>query len=122
MSSGIEKNMQTFTYKSILFAMTLGIALCGFFLISPAVQYEVTQIDQKIEELQEIKRGYIAKALRHEDYAQRLQFDDEAHLEARRHNALAQENREKARMVQLEIDRLKEEKKNLLGKNAPQHG
>ncbi|MBI5272632.1 MAG: hypothetical protein HY861_01445 [Chlamydiia bacterium] len=75
---------------------------------------QVAEIDQQIEELEEMKRGFEARALRHEDQAQRLQFEDRALLETRRHNELAAENRAKAQRVQEEIDRLQTEKKKLL--------
>lgn len=71
-------------------------------------------LDQQIEELEEMKRGYEAQALRHEDLVERLQFDDEAVLETRRHNQLAEENRAKAAKVQEEIDRLKQEREALV--------
>ena len=61
-----------------------------------------------------MKRGYESRALRHENQAERLQFEDQAYLETRRHNQLADENRAKAAAVQKEIDRLEAEKKRLL--------
>lgn len=76
---------------------------------------QVQQIDQQIQELEEMKRGFEARALRHEDQADRLQFDDQTYLETRRHNQLAAENRAKAAAVQKEIDRLQAEKNKLLG-------
>jgi hypothetical protein len=62
-----------------------------------------------------MKRGFEARALRHENQAERLQFDDQAYLETRRHNQLAEENRAKAAAVQKEIDRLQSEKKKIQG-------
>lgn len=78
--------------------------------ISPRVE----QIDQRIKELEDMKRGYESRAIRHEDQADRLQFDDQTYLETRRHNQLAAENRAKAAAVQQEIDRLKEERSKLV--------
>src|SRR5579859_3592707 len=77
---------------------------------SPKIQ----QIDQQIEELQDMKKGYESRARRHEDQAQRLQFEDRAVLETRRHLDLAEENRAKAEAVQKEIDRLEAERAKLL--------
>ena len=74
---------------------------------------KVQQIDEQIQELEDMKRGFEAKALRHEDQADRLQFDDQTYLEMRRHNQLAAENRAKAAAVQKEIDRLKAERAKL---------
>jgi hypothetical protein len=75
----------------------------------------VQQIEKQITELENMKRGYEARALRHENQAERLQFDDQTYLETRRHNELAEENRAKAAAVQKEIDRLQEEKRKLTG-------
>ncbi len=77
---------------------------------------KVQQIDLQIQELEEIKRGYESRALRHENQAERLQFDDQTYLETRRHIQLAEENRAKAAVTQKEIDRLQEEKKKLIEK------
>ena len=79
-------------------------------------QQQLAQIDDQIQELEGIKRGYESRALRHEDQAQRLQYYDKTYLEARRHLELAQENRDKAALVQEEIDRLKGQRKKLLEK------
>ena len=76
---------------------------------------KVQQIEKQITELENMKRGYEARALRHENQAERLQFDDQTYLETRRHNELAEENRAKAAAVQKEIDRLQEEKRKLTG-------
>lgn len=75
---------------------------------------EVAEIDRQIQELEAMKRGYEARALRHDDQAQRLQFEDRANLETRRHVELAEENRAKAQRVQEEIDRLEAVKQKLL--------
>lgn len=80
------------------------------------VQNQIAAIDDQIRDLEAMKRGYEAKALRHDDQALRLQFDQEWNLEVRRHLELADENREKAAIVQKEIDRLKEQRKRLIEK------
>jgi hypothetical protein len=85
-----------------------------FLAANSAVQTQVEAIDRQILELQEMKKGYEARALRHEDYAQRLQFEDRALLETRRHLELAEENRAKANRVQEDIDRLQIERSKLL--------
>ena len=76
----------------------------------------VEQIDKQIEELENLKRGYLSKANRLDDQAERLQFQDRSFLESRRFSELADENRQKAERTPDEIDRLKKEKENLLGK------
>ncbi len=67
---------------------------------------EIQKIDSEIEELQRMKRGYDARALRHENQAEYLQFDQQAVLETRRHLQLADENRNKAALIQERIDQL----------------
>jgi len=81
---------------------------------NPAVKSQVEEIDRQISELEAMKRGFEARALRHDDQAQRLQFEDRAVLETRRHSELADENRAKAERVQQEIDRLRAERLKLL--------
>lgn len=75
---------------------------------------EIEQLDMQIEQLQDMKRGYEGRALRHEDQAEYLQFDQQAYLETRRHLQLASENRAKALMAQKEIDRLNAKREKLL--------
>lgn len=83
---------------------------------SPQKTEKAQQIDQQIEQLQDMKRGFEARALRHENMAEWLQFDDKANLETRRHIQIAEENKQKAAAVQREIDRLQKEKQSLIKK------
>lgn len=76
---------------------------------------EIERIDARIEELKEMKRGFEGKALRAEDQAERMQFEDRFSLETRQYFKIAEENRRKARLVQDEIDRLERKKAELLG-------
>lgn len=101
MSSDTEKIMvplRTSFFLTLIFFSSL-------FFISTLT--EARQLDIQIEQLEEMKRGYEAKALRHEDYAERLQFDNRSFLEARRHIELAEENRAQAAKIQQKIDQLK---------------
>ena len=68
---------------------------------------ETQRIDTDIEQLEQMKRGYEARALKHENQAEYLQFEQQAVLETRRHLQLAEENRNKAALVQKQIDQLK---------------
>lgn|SRR5579871_102926 len=95
-------------------AASLTQAELQFLADNPAVKAQLDEIDRQIGELQAMKRGFEARALRHEDQAQRLQFEDRALLETRRHIELANENRAKADRVQQDIDRLKVERSKLL--------
>lgn len=82
------------------------------------IREEIADIDSQIEELERVKRGYEAKAIRHEDQAERLQFRGGLMLEVRRHWELAAENREMAQRVQEEIDALKKRRMMLLRYNG----
>lgn len=102
-----------------IFFLTLAIFLIlwGFFAYTAeSSSAKIQQIEQQIQELEDMKRGYESRALRHENQAERLQFDDQTYLETRHHIQLAEENRAKAAAVQREIDRLQAEKKKLLEK------
>lgn len=120
MSSCIEKNLGDVVLQRMFFlTLSLFIALWGIFTtVSISAETQIQGIDRHIKELEAMKRGYVSKALRHEDYAQRLQFEDRAYLETRRHIELAQEYRAKAAQIQVEIDQLKEKRKMILEKNA----
>jgi len=100
--------------KLFLYSFVLIFGVCTAKTIPLQVQEQVADIDDQILELQEMKRGFEARALRHEDQAERLQFDPKWNLETRRHLQLADENRQKAARVQKEIDRLKAKRAKLL--------
>lgn len=74
---------------------------------------EMQKIDRQIKQLEEMRRGFQAMALRHENQAEYLQFNDRALLEQRRHMQLAEENRTKAAQVQEQIDALNAQKDKL---------
>ena len=74
---------------------------------------KVQEIDAQIEQLEDKKRGFEAKALKHEDQAQYLQFNDRALLEQRRHIQLADDYRAKAAATQYQIDQLKAQREKL---------
>ena len=85
----------------------------------PKWQQELQAIDQQIIEFQNMKRGYEARALKHENQAERLQFINGEYLTAKRHWELAQENRQIAQKIQADIDRLEQEKRDLLESHRP---
>jgi hypothetical protein len=95
----------------------------AFFLllwfIGASTSPDVQKIDSEIEQLEEMKRGYESRALRHENQAEYLQFNQQAVLETRRHLQIASENRNKAAAVQKQIDRLKAKRAKLQG-SSPQ--
>ena len=91
-----------------------GILITQLVAVSDQVQAQVDKIDADIAELERMKRGYESRARRQEDQAARLQFEDQAYLETKRHLELAEENRMKAAKIQEEIDRLQKERAKLL--------
>jgi hypothetical protein len=76
------------------------------------------KIDQRIEELKQMKKGYEAKAIYHDNQAQRLQFIEGQLQLAKNHMKLADANREVAKKIQSEIDLLEARKQVLMG-NGP---
>ncbi len=76
---------------------------------------EINSIDERIWQLKEMKRGFEGKAIRAENQAERMQFEDRFILETRQYFKIAEENRQKAQLVQDEIDRLEKRKAELLG-------
>ena len=108
--------MKTYIRKFFLFTLSFFFLLWGIssFAVNPKIQQQVNEIDYHIAELQEMKRGYESRALRHENQAEYLQFEQQAVLETRRHLQLAEENRRKAAEVQQKIDQLEAQKMRLL--------
>lgn len=94
------------------------VGLLFIFGIAQIDQEEIQQIDAKIEELIEIKRGYEGRAIWAENQADRMQFEDKYTLETRRYYQIAEENRQKAERIQEEIDRLRARKEELLEKRG----
>jgi hypothetical protein len=102
---------QTFVTTVVLFFV-----VWGFFSYASesSKTARIEQLNRQIEELQNIKRGYAARASRFNDQAERLQFQDRSLLESRRLSELADENTEKAARAQAEIDRLTLERDKLV--------
>lgn len=98
--------------------LIFSVALC---LWGSATDDRVEQIDREVKELNEMKRGYESRALRAEDQADRLQFEDHFTIETRRFYQIAELNREKAAKIQEEIDRLENEKAQLLKKRKKEN-
>lgn len=99
--------------RFFLLTLSFFLILWAFVGHSADSSAEIQKIDAEIEQLENMKRGYEGRALRHENQAEYLQFDQQALLETRRHLQLADENRNKAALVQEHIDRLKAKKEQL---------
>ena len=76
-------------------------------------QIRIQQIDAEIEELKGMKRGFEGRAIRAEDQAERMQFEDRYGIETRQYYRLADEYLEKANKIQEQIDKLEAEKARL---------
>lgn len=96
-----------------IFCLTLMFFMALWTLHAETNQEKIQQIDYQIEELEDMKQGYEARALRHENLAIYMQFENQAWLETRRHYEIAQENRDKAAYIQTQIDALQREKQRL---------
>src|SRR3989304_5244708 len=77
---------------------------------------DIDSIDSEIKDLEDLKRGYLSQAVKHENQAQRLQFIEGQLQYAKRNWKVAAEYKRKARRVQKEIDLLRERKEYLLKK------
>ncbi len=105
--------------RSVFFvALALVVGASGFFSLSAgnATEDQVEMIDAQIAQLEDRKRGFESRALKHENYAEYLQFNQRAVLETRRHLQLADENWAKAAQVQQEIDKLQIRRQKLISK------
>ena len=100
--------------KEIFLISVLCLTYVAWLGRAETIPEKVEKIDVQIEQLKEKKRGFEGRAVRAENQADRMQFDDESGLETRRYYRVADENREKADRVQEEIDRLEMEKTELL--------
>jgi chromosome segregation ATPase len=103
--------------KEIFLAVFICLTYAVWLGKNESMHERIEKIDVQIEQLKEQKRGFEGRAIRAENQADRLQFNDEFGLEARRLYRIADENREKAAKVQQEIDRLEAEKAQLIREN-----
>jgi hypothetical protein len=81
--------------------------------ISKANKSEIAALDKKIAELEEMKKGYEAAAIKHANQAERLQFIEGQLQVAKKHWKLADENKKIAAKIQGQIDELKMRKAKL---------
>lgn len=80
--------------------------------VSQTITYQekIAQIDTNIKKLTNLKNLELAKAARAQDQGDRLQFNSNNTLDARRYWQEAETSREIADRYQLEIDKLKAQK------------
>ena len=111
--------MQKFHFYKIYILLFLALSpLCinKGFSIEKSTAVQIQEIDKQINILEEMKRGYEGKAIRHANQAQRLQFIEGELQVAKRHWKLSDDNRKIAIRIQKEIDVLKVQKMQLLKK------
>jgi hypothetical protein len=77
-------------------------------------QNEINEIDNKIDKLENLKKGYEAEAIKHNNIAQRLQFQNGELQTAKKHWKIADENSRISLRIQKEIDALKIKKEKIL--------
>lgn len=104
--------LQTFFLTFLLFILIL------FLTSASSSEQRVEFLNHKIEELEDIKRGFESKAVYHEEQAQRLQFVQGQLLLAQRHARAAEKYEQAAEKVQEEIDQLDKERRQLIRKNG----
>ena len=83
-------------------------------LIADDWKSELTEIDQEIDKLKNQRNLYLAKATRLQNQGDRLQFENNNLIDARRAWQQAQIHREIATRIQEEIDGLESRKKQVL--------
>lgn len=91
-------------------------------LISEDWKAEVGEIDQEIDKLKNQRNLYLAKATRLQNQGDRLQFENNNLIDARRAWQQAQIHREIATRIQEEIDGLEKRKKQILEANGTKSG
>lgn len=72
--------------------------------------YKNSETNEKIKKLEEIKRGYEAKAIKYANQAQRLQFEESELQKAKKLWKLSDDSKKIAQKIQKEIDELKAKK------------
>lgn len=79
-----------------------------FFIITGVFSCASQRQEPSTEKLEELKKGYESRAARYEDLGERLQFQEDSLMEARRYFRLAEENRRKAQEIEKQIEERKE--------------
>lgn len=74
------------------------------------IDAEIESINKKIAELEEMKKGYEAKAIKHANNGERLQYIEGQLQIAKKHWKLAEEYKKIVEKIQVEIDELKAKK------------
>jgi hypothetical protein len=91
--------------------------VCFFFclvLLEEGDLQKISTIDQEIFYLEKEKKQLQRKASSHRRKGEQLQFDRGSFLEARREFFLEQEAEDKLNVIEIKVDHLMEEKKDLL--------
>ena len=86
--------------------------------VQPGWKSEVAEIDKEIDKLQNQRNLYLAKATRLQNQGDRLQFENNNLIDARRAWQQAQIHREIATRIQEEIDQLEQRKQKILESNG----
>lgn len=96
--------------KAFLIVMGFFVFIFAVFSLSKtAYSYnsEIDSINKKITELEEMKKGYAAKVIKHANTAERLQFEEGQLQIAKKHWKLSEEYNKVVEKIQTQIDELK---------------
>jgi hypothetical protein len=101
-------------FKARKIAFSLGSLFLIFLLLFASVKTSIfgtltkdqmiESVEKKIKELEEMKRGYESRALKHDSQGDRLQFAQGQLNVAKKHWDLAEQNRAVAKKLQQDID------------------
>lgn len=83
---------------------------------------KVEELNKEIKYLEDLKQGLEGRATRYENQAQRLQFDKDQLLEAKRFWNMAEQNRKAAAEIELKIQEKNNELKQVIEKNHCKEG
>jgi hypothetical protein len=78
---------------------------------------KIEDLDMQIKYLEDLKLGLEGRAIRYENQAQRLQFDKDQLLEAKRFWNMADQNRKAAAELEQKIQEKKKERQQVIEKN-----
>lgn len=114
--------------RSFFLTMAFFVLIFGFLTVNKSTkataasnltrEEEMQDLDTRIQSLKEMKKGYEARAQRHEDQAEKYKHAEGEAFSAKRHKELADENKGIAQKIQKEIDQLETRKKVLLQKHG----
>jgi|GEM_PF-5135668 len=111
------KILSTFLVTMTFFLLVYGGATFLANRKSPEWKKKICLLHKQIDELNQLKKGYLLRALTHQNQADRLQFQQDELLTAKRHSILAEENRKIVQRLEEDILELESDKEKILKEN-----